>query len=49
MDQLQIPLANTTNLRAHLRRHGVLVARPASGRVSQGTAYAVAAWYESLF
>ncbi|CRL19753.1 unnamed protein product [Penicillium camemberti] len=39
----RIPLANTTNLRAHLRRHGVLVARPASGRVSQGTAYAVAA------
>ncbi|KAJ5517284.1 hypothetical protein N7527_008844 [Penicillium freii] len=37
------------NLRAHLRRHGVLVARPSLGRISQATADVVTTWYESVF
>lgn len=43
MDQLQIPLANTTNVRAHLRRHRVVVARLPSSRISRDTADALAA------
>ncbi|CAI7578873.1 unnamed protein product [Penicillium viridicatum] len=45
------PCASTTshNLRAHLRRHGVRVARPSLGRISQATADVVTTWYESLF
>ncbi|CAI7610236.1 unnamed protein product [Penicillium discolor] len=44
-----IPLANTTNVRAHLCRHGVVVARSPSSQISPDTADALAAWYESLF
>ncbi|KGO38579.1 hypothetical protein PEX2_074960 [Penicillium expansum] len=45
----RVPLAETRNLRDHPSRHGLMVAWTPSGRISEATKAAVAAWYESLF
>ncbi|KAK4868025.1 hypothetical protein LT330_007684 [Penicillium expansum] len=45
----RVPLAETRNLHDHLSRHGLMVAWTPSGRISEATKTAVAAWIESLF
>ncbi|CAI7564399.1 unnamed protein product [Penicillium bialowiezense] len=48
-DNGQVPASATNNLRAHLRRHGLVLAKAPSGRLTQAHKDQAIAWYNALF